>query len=254
MIEISVILVVRNEKDFVIDCIRSIEQQFSANDEWELIVVDGMSTDNTKTLASEYLDTVGYKWQILDNRKKTLAPGWNIGIKHSLGRYVLRPDAHSRLHEGYISNGLKTLRENPEVTVVGGLLETKSKGFMGNIIRVALSSRVGVGNSSFRTATKSGFSDTSVYGIYRREVFEHAGYFNEGLVRHQDNEMHKRIKEKGGRFYLNVNMKADYYCRSTIPALLKQMFNIGRYLPDVLFSGSLNLRHLAPFAFFTVIR
>ena len=33
----------------------------------------------------------------------------------------------------------------------------------------------------------------------------------------------------------------------------KQMFNIGRYLPDIMFTGSLGIRHLMPFAFYGTV-
>jgi glycosyltransferase involved in cell wall biosynthesis len=217
MIDISVIVVFRNEEDYIIDCIQSIESQFEQNElNWELILVDGDSQDKSTELAREYLKSKSYPNQIIYNPKKTLAPGWNIGIKAAKGSFVIRPDAHSKLHTGYIEKGIKTLNLKEDVTAVGGVLETKAKGFWGNIIKVALSSRVGVGNSGFRTAKQSGYSDTAVYAVYRKEIFDKVGYFNEELVRHQDNDMHNRIKKAGGKFYMNVEMKADYYARDSV--------------------------------------
>jgi len=253
MIEVSVIIVVRNEEDYIIDCIKSIEKQFDTKDKWELIIVDGKSEDNTKKIAEEYLKNKNYDWKIIENPKKILASGWNIGIKNARGKYVIRPDAHGALHKNYIKYGLEILEKKPDVVAVGGILETKSKGFWGNIIKEALSSKVGVGNSSFRTAKKSGYYDTVVYAIYRKDIFKKVGYFNENLIRHQDNDMHKRIKDVGGKFYLDIRMKADYYCRDTVPKLLKQMFNIGKYLPYVFKKGGVGLRHLAPFSFYMLL-
>lgn len=254
MIEVSVIIVYRNEERYIIDCIRSIEEQFvQSNIAWELILVDGESTDNGTQLINEYMKDKSIPFQIINNQKRFLAAGWNLGIKVAKGKYVLRPDAHAKLHPNYISNGLETLKSKPDVTAVGGLLETKANGFWGQIIKVALSSRVGVGNSSFRTATKSDYSDTAVYAIYRKEIFEKTGYFDEDLVRHQDNNMHKRIKNAGGLFYMNVDMKADYFARDSVRKLLRQMFLIGYYLPDVMGDGAVGLRHLAPFAFYLVL-
>ena len=247
---VSVLIVVRNEARHILSCIRSVEAQFQPGDDWELILVDGMSSDGGRELAEEYLQNADFAYKILDNEKKTLAPGWNIGIRHARGKYVVRPDAHATLHLGYISSGIDTLEAMPDVAAVGGVLETRSRGFWGNIIRMALSSRVGVGNSSFRTSAVSGYADTAVYAVYRKEIFEKAGYFDENLVRHQDNEMHLRIKKAGGRFFLNTGMKADYYCRDSLRGIARQMFNIGRYLPDVMFKGALGMRHLMPFAFF----
>lgn len=250
MTEVSVLIVVRNEEKYIIDCIRSIELQFEKTDSWELIIVDGNSTDRTKYLVQEYLQSADYQWMLVDNENKTLAPGWNIGIKKADSKYLIRPDAHASFQKGYIKNGIATLEKMQEVSAVGGVLETKSNGFWGNIIKVALSSKVGVGNSSFRTSTRSGFTDTAVYAVYRKDIFDEVGLFDEKLVRHQDNDMHHRIRKAGGKLYLNTKMKADYYCRESIPKLCKQMFNIGKYLPDVMFNGSLSIRHLLPFVFY----
>jgi len=251
MIKVSVIIVVRNEEDYIIECIKSIERQFSDTDSWELIIVDGLSSDNTKKKAIEYLKNQNYKYLILNNPMQTLAPGWNIGIKNSKGNFVCRPDAHAKLHENYIINGLK-LHDEIDVVAIGGVLETKAISFSGKIIKEALSSKIGVGNS-FRTMKVSNYTDTAVYALYRKSVFDEVGYFREDLVRHQDNEMHKRIKNTGGKFYTSVDMVADYYCRDSVPKLLKQMFNIGKYLPDIMVEKSFSMRHLVPFLFFVGI-
>jgi len=253
MIDVSVIIVFRDEENYIIECIRSIEEQFEQNElNWELILVDGDSKDQSTVLASKFLKDKSYQNQIIHNPQKTLATGWNLGIKAANGIYVVRPDAHAKLHTGYIEKGIKTLQSKPDVTAVGGVLHTKAKGFWGGIIKVALSSRVGVGNSGFRTATQSGYSDTAVYAVYRKKIFDKVGYFNEELIRHQDNDMHQRIKKSGGKFYMNVEMKSNYYARDSVKKLLRQMYLIGYYLPDVMGNGAVGIRHLAPFGFYMV--
>lgn len=253
MIETSVIIVTRNEENYILDCVRSIEKQFSNNDRWELIIVDGISEDDSVKIIEKYLKSAKYKYIILNNPQKILASGWNIGIKSANGKYIIRPDAHSSLHHGYISYGIKILENKSDVTAVGGVLITKSKSFAGNIIKEALSLKVGVGNSSFRTAKKSGYYDTAVFAIYRKKVFDKVGYFNELLVRHQDNEMHGRISAIGGKFYLCHKMIANYYCRDSFKKLFIQMFNIGKYLPYIMRKGGLSIRHYAPFSFLFLI-
>lgn len=253
MIDVSVIIVFRDEEDYIEECIRSIEKQFERNTfKWELILVDGDSRDKSNQLASAFLNAKNYPNKIILNPQKTLATGWNLGIKSARGKYVVRPDAHAALHDGYMEKGIDTLKLKPDVTAVGGILDTKAKGYWGEIIKEALSSRVGVGNSGFRTATQSAYSDTAVYALYRKEIFNQVGYFNEELVRHQDNEMHRRIKKVGGKFYMNVEMKADYYARDSVKKLLRQMYLIGYYIPDVIGDGALGMRHLAPFVFYMV--
>jgi len=255
--QVSVLIVTRNEEIYILECIKSIEGQFLDNTKWELIIVDGISTDNTVKLAVEYLqEYASYPYQVLTNEEKILATGWNIGIKAAKGKYIIRPDAHAILYPGYIQEGIKTLEEKPEVGAVGGTLKTLSKGFRGNLIKIALSSKVGVGDSSFRVGAKSGYKDTVVYGLYRKEVFEDVGFFNEFLQKHQDTEFHARVLQKSWKFWLNGNMKAGYYCRDSVKKLAKQMYKIGLHIPDLIkgkYVIGIQTRHLMPFFFFSTM-
>lgn len=116
--------------------------------------------------------------------------------------------------------------------------------------------RTGVGNSSFRTGSKAGYKDTVVYGLYRKEVFERCGVFNERLVRHQDTEMHHRIRLSGYRFYMDPGMRAGYYCRDSLNGILSQMHDIGYYFAYLVREGamdSLQLRHKLPFLFYATL-
>jgi len=252
--QVSVLIVTLNEERYILECIKSIESQFSDGTDWEMIIVDGKSTDNTIKLASEYLEKNAlYPYQILSNDEKILATGWNIGIKAAKGEYIIRPDAHAILYPGYIREGTKTLQEKPEVGAVGGTLKTLSKGFWGDLIKIALSSKIGVGDSSFRVGAKSGYKDTVVYGLYRKEVFDDVGLFNEFLQKHQDTEFHARLLKKGWKFWLNDCMTAGYYCRDSIVGLAKQMYKIGLHIPDLIkgqYVIGIQPRHLIPFFFF----
>lgn len=256
MIEISVIIVTRNEENYILECINSIEDQFTDNTEWELIIIDGLSTDSTVKLVEQYLkEKASYPYQILSNKEKILAAGWNIGIKAAKGKYIIRPDAHAILYPGYIPEGIKTLGAKPEVGAVGGTLKTLSKGFWGDLIKVALSSKVGVGDSSFRVGAKSGYKDTVVYGLYRKEVFDDVGFFNEFLQKHQDTEFHARVLKKNWKFWLNDKMTAGYYCRDSISKLARQMYKIGLHIPDLIkgkYVIGIQARHLIPFFFFSI--
>jgi len=247
MIEISVIIVIRNEENYVIDCIKSIEKQFKNNESWELIVIDGVSEDNTKKLAYKYLKNKNYKWKILDNPKKTLPSGWNIGIKNAKGKYVIRPDAHSELLENYIILGIKKLEENLILAGVGGVLITKSDTYIGDMISKILSNPIGVGASLFRVGVKNDtISDTAVYAVYKKTVIEQAGMFDENLIRNQDIDLHKRIQKLGYKLLTSPEMKAIYYSRTNIKKFLKQAFNNGFWIT---YGDSGHFRHYIPLLF-----
>lgn len=249
--EVSVIIVVRNEEIYILNCIKSIENQFEDEKDWELIIVDGQSNDQTVQLVKNYLEYKKYNWKILTNPLKTLASGWNIGIKQSKGKYVIRPDAHAILKDNYINIGLQILKNNSEIAAVGGVLVTMSNTSIGDVIATAFSLRIAVG-TSFRTNHKSCYSETVVYAIYRKEIFEKVGYFDESLIRHQDNDLHKRIRKFGLKLWQESKMIAVYYSRNTYKKLVKQMYNIGLNLPFILFRGAVSYRHIIPFLFYSL--
>lgn len=253
MAKVSIIVVARNESRYIVNCLQSILQEIDQGGlDAEIIVVDGASTDQTKELVSAFLAAQSVKWLLLDNPNQTLAAGWNIGLNAASGQFVVRPDAHAALSVGYITKGIETLEKMPDVVGCGGHLLTRTSSFSRRHFAYALSSKVGVGNSPFRTSSQSHYADTAVFAVYRREALIDIGGLNEGLVRHQDNDLHYRLKSVGWRFYQVADMQAIYYCRDSFSALIKQMFLIGMYLPDLWFSeagGGIRFRHLAPLCF-----
>lgn len=254
-IVVSFILVCRNEEKHVDHVLESLcsEMELIGKTKCELVIVDGISEDKTVEKINDFFKrNSGIGYRFFSNPQKTLATGWNVGIQQTHGQFVIRPDAHGGLKSGYVLKGLEILKEHPEVVAVGGVLETIASGYYGEIIKEALSSPIGVGNSLFRTGLRSGYTDTAVFALYRKEIFKKTGYLNENLIRHQDNELHQRIVKSGGKLWTEKSMVAEYFCRDHPLLLFKQMKEIGFYLPDLFEvggTGGLQFRHLAPFIF-----
>lgn len=244
---VSMIVVVRNAEDYIIKSISSLIKQGFKEDEYEIIIVDGLSSDNTVSIARKYLDENKINYQILDNKNKTLASGWNLGVKASSGQYVVRPDAHAELLDGYVKTGIKKLENDNSLASAGGVLITKSKTYIGDMISKVLSNPIGVGASLFRVGVKKDtYSDTAVYAVYRKKVFEEVGFFDESLERNQDIDLHTRISKKGYRFLTTPDMKAVYYSRISIKKFLAQAYDNGYW---VTYGKSGHFRHMIPMFF-----
>ena len=158
-------------------------------------------------------------------------------------------DAHADYAKDYISKCVHYLNVT-EADNVGGAIETKSRGFVGNTIAKMLSSRFGVGNSEFRTQG-SGYVDTVPFGAFRREVFEKWGMYDERLTRNQDNEMNYRIRKNGGKIYLAKDIRLSYYCRDSIKGIVDMALKNGTWnvITMKLCPGSMGVRHFIPFLF-----
>lgn len=250
---VSALLVTRNEKDYIKMSLMSLINQTYPKDKYEIIIIDGGSTDGTLDVIRELqesYDKDGFGIKVVPNPKKILAAGWNIGIQAARGEYVVRIDAHATAEPDFVEKSVETILR-VDAVCVGGKLTSKSLNGEDNVISYVLSSPFGVGNSSFRVSDTEGYSDTAVYGLYKKDIFDRAGYFDEKMVRNQDIEMHSRIKKEGGKFYFNPTIKSIYYTRNTVKKMLKQAYGNGQWNMVLLKrgSGALSIRHLVPFAF-----
>lgn len=247
---ISVVMPIYNEEKYIENCIDSLLLQDYPQECMEWIFVDGMSSDRTREVIEAYIEKHPKLIKILSNPNKTVPYAMNIGIKEARGKYIIRLDAHADYNTDYISKCVYYL-DTTDADNVGGVAETKSKGFVGNAIAKMLSSRFGVGNSEFRTNGESGYVDTVPFGAFRREVFEKWGGYDERLTRNQDNEMNYRIRKNGGKIYLSSDIKLSYYCRDSIKSISDMAVKNGMWnvITMKLYPGSMGVRHFIPLAF-----
>lgn len=114
MIEISVLMPVRNGMPFLPEAVQSILGQTLGD--FELLVINNGSTDGTL----DYLKTVR------DARVRVLSPGniglaraLNIGLAQARGEYVARHDADDRSAPERFARQVSFLDAHPEVAVLG---------------------------------------------------------------------------------------------------------------------------------------
>lgn len=247
---VSVVMPICNESKYIDKCVQSLLRQDYELKSMEWIFVDGNSNDDTVQKLEEYQKQYSELIKIRNNPKRTVPYAMNIGIAASKGKYVIRLDAHAEYKEDYISKCVYYL-ENIDADNVGGVAETKSNGFIGNMIAKMLSSKFGVGNSKFRTNGKSGYVDTVPFGAFRRDVFSKYGGYDERLVRNQDNEMNYRIRKNGGKIYLADDIHLSYYCRDSVKGIFQMALKNGMWniITMKLCPGAMGIRHFIPMLF-----
>ena len=89
------------------------------------------------------------------------------------------------------------------------------------------------------------------YGCWRKATFERFGYFDEELVRNQDDEHNLRIIRGGGNIYQSSKIKSWYRPRGSLGALFNQYMQYGYWKVRVIQKHKLpaSWRHLVPAAF-----
>lgn len=251
---VSIIIPTCNEDKFIGNVLDTILLQDYPLDRIEIVVVDGQSDDNTRNIVSEYSSKYNFI-TLINNDDKLVSHGLNLGIKHSRGAVIVRMDAHALYPEKYLSTLIKHLfylnADN-----VGTVIETipSRNSATARVIAYAISSPFGVGTSYFRVGiNKVTLVDTVPFGCYRREVFSKIGYFDEDLVRNQDDEFNARLIKNGGKIYLIPEIKVKYFARDSLVKLASMFFQYGYFKPLVnkKLGSPATLRQFFPLGFFT---
>lgn len=231
---LSIICPVYNEEKYIENCIKSILAQDYDKKDIEVLFVDGMSTDHTREIISSFAEEYNFI-RLLDNHRKIVPVALNIGIKESVGQIIIRLDAHSIFPKDYFTRLIKnliTLRADN----VGGICQTLPAEESPRCIAIAnvLSSRFGMGNSYFRIGSnKVRKVDTVPFGCFNRVIFDKIGYFDEDLIRNQDDEFNGRIIKNGGKIYLIPDILIKYFARDSIRKVFQMFYQYGLFKPLV---------------------
>ncbi len=251
---ISIICPIYNEESCIEQCIDSILQQ-DVSESFELLLVDGGSTDRTRELILPYLKKYDFI-RLLHNTKRTAPCAMNIGIQAAMGEIIIRIDAHSEYPNDYCSRLVAALRTLNGAENVGGgfFCVPKDKSKTAESICAVLSHPLGVGNGLFRIGAKEIQEvDTVPFGCFRKSIFEKVGFYNEKLTRNQDIELNERIRKSGGKIYLLPDLQIKYKARSTYSALAKNNFGNGLWNILTLYYtrnlSALSFRHFVPLLF-----
>ncbi len=251
---VSVIIPIRNEGRYIARCLQSVRQQDYPADRLEILVIDGISEDNTREIVSEFCG-LDLRIQLVDNPRRIVSTALNIGLLNAKGEVIVRVDGHCLLEPDYVRQCVHYLAQTGADNV-GGLMRARGESYVGEAIAIAISSPFGVGDSRFHYSAREQYVDTVYLGAFPRRVFDQVGLFDEELIRNQDYELNYRIRAAGGKIFLTPAIKSWYITRESLPRLGKQYFQYGFWKVAVLrkHPRSLRFRQAVPPAFvFTLI-
>lgn len=224
--KVSITIPCRNEEKYIGNCLQSIVDCEYQKKLLEVFVCDGMSDDGTVAIIKKFAMAHPFI-QLLKNDLQTTQYALNLGIKASTADVKIILGAHSEIYPDYINECIIALNIDSKIGCVGGVLENVMQDETSSIISMAMSSPFGVGNSHFRTGESDGYVDTVAFGAYKKEVFQKIGYFDEELVRNQDDEFNFRLIKAGYKIFLSRKIKAKYYVRASFKKLNRQYFQYG---------------------------
>ena len=243
---VSVIVPCRNEIKHVRRALGLILNQEPPAGGFEVIVADGMSNDGTREIIAE-LASSDSRLVVIDNPGKIVSSGLNAAIRRARGKTIIRMDAHTKYSPDYIRQCVEVLAQT-SADNVGGPWIAIGAGLVGQAIAAAFQSPFAAGGAKGHNPNCEGHVDTVYLGCWPREVFEHYGFFDEELVRNQDDEFNLRIRRGGGRIWQSSKIRCWYHARETLGELFAQYVQYGYWKARVLHKHKIpaSVRHLIP--------
>jgi glycosyltransferase involved in cell wall biosynthesis len=243
---VSIVVPIRNEESFITRCLDSILANDYPDDKFEVVVVDGMSNDESRTIVQQYCSQYE-NIRLLDNPKKIRVAANNIGIRAAKGEIIISMDAHVVYSSDYIRRCVELLQTTGAANV-GGVQKAVGYDYITKVIAMVTTTPFGIGDAEFRYSKKEKCVDTVYLGAWYKQTLEKVGLFNEDWHRNGDYELNYRIRKAGGKILLSPKIKCQYFVRGSLLKLAKQYFLYGiwRVKTIVTHPDSIRWRHLLP--------
>lgn len=223
---ISVVIPCRNEVNTIGNTVRAILKSHHRN--LEVIVVDGMSDDGTRTVLGELMEEDS-RVRVVDNEKQLTPYAFNLGVKAAEGEFIQIVGSRNVLAPDYLTILKRALTTYPLVACVGGDFQHVYNTLEGRAISHAMESKFGVGGGNYRTMQSDAYVDTVGIPMYRRGIFQELGYFDESLTRNQDDDFNFRVRRAGHQILYVHQAKATYLVRGSLKKAFKQYQQYGYF-------------------------
>lgn len=180
--KVSVIVTNYNYDKWIRRCIRSLLNQNFNN--YEIIIIDDYSTDNSKNILLEYSSNPKVK-TVFNPTNMGVGASSTIGAKKALGKYIVRVDADDYIHEDFLKCLYLWASFNNSHAVACDYQEVD---FNENVL-----------------STYSQTKDPLACGIlYRTDILEYLNFWDSNLRINEDIDMLKKFKKEFKLEYLKI--------------------------------------------------
>ncbi len=197
VVDVSIVVPTFNDAVYLIDALGSVAACRPPGA--EVLVVDDGSTDPESRRILEGLRGLGIA--ILDRPNRGLSAARNAGIARARGRFVLPLDADNRIRPGFVESALARFAAEPDLGVV----------YTDRALFGAREGRVRVPEFDHARLLCGNFIDACA--VFRREVWEDLGGYDEALPCWEDWEFWIHASVRGWRFAHLDRVGFDYRVR-----------------------------------------
>ena len=183
---VSVLIPVYNAEKYFSDALQSIVDQTYRN--LEVVIVDDCSQDGTGVIAKAFASKDSRVKVFTNEQNLKLSGALNEGIKHCLGKYIVRMDGDDVSFLDRIEKQVAYMEQNPEVGISGGSMEIGDE----SLTKIGTRNYYLTDNDIRKNIFKfSPFCHPGV--IIRKEVFDLVGGYDASFTPAEDYELYFRI-------------------------------------------------------------
>lgn len=186
----SIIIPTYNRASIISQSLHSIERQTFAD--WECIVVDDFSTDNTREVVLKFCKKDNRFHYLINEQKKGAQGARNTGIKHANGCYISFLDSDDTWHPDMLENQLNKYQSDEEISCVYSKLQTVHIDGSSNAWDIFS----GLEGYIYEKVLEQGYMSPTITLSAKRICFDEIGSFDVSFPASQDDDMCFRLAKK----------------------------------------------------------
>lgn len=216
---ISIIIPVRNEEKNLPRLLESIKRLNYPKKKYEIIVVDGCSSDRTRSIAK------AYKARVVDNVFKIRGAGCQLGVNVAKGKFLAFTDADCVVPANWLD--LLKYFDSERVASVGGPNitpgdDTPFAKATGEVLW--LLTRAGSRYGFKGKKVIESYHNPGCNVIYKKKALQEAGGFNLKLLTCEDEELDFRLRQKGYKLLFTPSIFVKHYRRQDCKKIFIQAY------------------------------
>ncbi len=189
---ISIIIPTRNEEKIIESTLKRLKDGIKKF-QYEIIVVDGGSSDKTLEIVKKYTDKIVLQ---KEGPHKTIGQGKNLGAEIAKGQYLLFMDADVYMPDAdyCIENILKIFSTNDKMVgvAISQKVMPEYETFSDKVILYICNAYLAMVNNVFGSGAAPG-----EFQFIKTDIFRKLGGYDERLVVAEDNEFFSRLSKIG---------------------------------------------------------
>ena len=230
---ISVVIPTYNRRQYLEECLLSLGNQAYPVAQYEVIVVDDGSTDETRDFLNEFSRNVPFRFRALHQSNRGPSSARNLGVSKASGDLIAFLDDDCIAGEGWLESLSKRFGDE-QVAGVGGAIKSITSGTIPSYLNY-------MGLFSHLIQDGVVYYIITANACYRKAVLQEVGGFNEGIRKPgcEDPILSLRVREHGYVLTYDPDAIVLHQHKRDLSSLLGTFFNYGRgrNILDQVFDG-----------------